>query len=89
MREDYIDFPCSADWLDHYHRIGLTPRGSGRADPELRRVWDHIQKIEERQLRIEELLLETLNILKETHTRGSTVDNSNTVRKRFEYLEEG
>lgn len=27
---DYIDFPVSPDWLDHYHRMGLTPRSSGR-----------------------------------------------------------
>lgn len=26
--EDYIDFPVSDDWLDFYHRQGLTPRHS-------------------------------------------------------------
>lgn len=24
-----IDFPCSPNWLQHYHRLGLTPLGCG------------------------------------------------------------
>lgn len=50
--EDLIDFPCSADWLDHYHRQGLTPRSSGRADPEVKELLKRIEKLEENMERL-------------------------------------
>ena len=44
--EDYIDFPCSSDWLDYYHSRGLTPRSSGRADPEIKAILERVEKLE-------------------------------------------
>ena len=73
MMEDLIDFPCSADWLDYYHERGLTPRSSGRADPEIRELWREVRELVKRQMQIEEMILEILNELKVM--RGTTSRN--------------
>jgi len=67
MHDDMIDFPCSYDWLDHYHKRGLTPYGSGRGDPDLKRLYHEIR---ETQHTIQELL-ETLIDLVSSLQKGS------------------
>ena len=57
--EDLIDFPVSDDWLDYYHRKGLTPRSSGRSDPEIKLMMKHIGKLYER-LERQEAVIQTL-----------------------------
>jgi len=46
---DLIDFPCSDLWLDHYHRLGLTPRKSPNyyASMDESELWGKIRTLEE------------------------------------------
>lgn len=57
MIEDMIDFPCSDDWLEHYNRIGLTPR----KPIEDKKYHYLMQRIEKLEKNIETLL----NLLRE------------------------
>ena len=45
---DLIDFPCSDLWLDHYHRLGLTPRKSPNyyASMDESDMWGKIRTLE-------------------------------------------
>lgn len=65
MMEDMIDFPCSDDWLDYYHRRGLTPRHSGRMDPVVKELLKEIAELRKSQVEMQEVLLEVVRELKE------------------------
>ena len=58
--EDYIDFPCSADWLDHYHSRGLTPRSSGRSSPEFHALVKILEQQEKRFAELENVIKDVL-----------------------------
>lgn len=62
--KDYIDFPCSSDWLDYYHSRGLTPRSSGRADPEIKAILERIE-------RFEKVMVELLREIKKSSSNPS------------------
>jgi hypothetical protein len=64
MHDDMIDFPCSYDWLDHYHSRGLTPRSSGRADPVVKELLKEIAELRKSQVEMQEILLEVVRELK-------------------------
>jgi len=62
---DMIDFPCSSDWLDHYHRQGLTPRTSGKKDREYLELLRRIEKLErqnQEMLKFIEFLVKSLKV---------------------------
>lgn len=59
MQEDYIDFPCSADWLDFYHKQGLTPRSSGRPDS-IQQLYHKVSDLERKFSDLVELVRELL-----------------------------
>jgi len=63
--EDLIDFPVSDDWLDWYHRQGLTPRSSGRMNPTERRLFENIERILNRLERLIEIHEMRLNQLEQ------------------------
>ncbi len=57
MTKDYIDFPCSDDWLEYYYERGLTPRKPQKNEhPLIRRI----EKLEEENSRLLTLLLKHL-----------------------------
>jgi len=62
--EDLIDFPCSADWLDFYHKQGLTPRSSGRPSRVEIELFKQIEKLNKRVDLQEQILIELFKQLK-------------------------
>lgn len=74
MFEDYIDFPCSADWLEHYNNMGLTPRKPNRDRQMYKEIKEMIKQTQMQQ-KVLEMMFEQFNetlvmltsILKEMH----------------------
>jgi hypothetical protein len=51
--EDYIDFPCSDNWLGYYYERGLTPRNPKPFDKKLKMK---IKELEEENNRLRQML---------------------------------
>lgn len=66
MDNNYIDFPCSQDWLDYYAERGLTPYRSSRGSHEITQVWKEIQKITKKQEELQESLIQMIERITKT-----------------------
>lgn len=65
---DYIDFPCSDAWLDHYHARGLTPRSSER-----RRQTAEIAALRREVAGLREALGEVVSLVQNRRPRSAPV----------------
>lgn len=78
--EDFIDFPCSPDWLDYYHERGLTPRHSGRPDPTVEALLREIAELRKQQVVMQEAVLELLKEIKELKTSRRPAERKSVPR---------
>ena len=87
--EDLIDFPVSDDWLDFYHRRGLTPRNSGRLSPEVKALYKQMEQMNKRMEMLENQFQEIIKI--QTDILNALIQNKTVYKqknKRKELLEE-
>ena len=54
---DLIDFPCSDDWQDYYHRKGMTPYNSGRQHDKTQRILEQLLEQNKRIIKILSILV--------------------------------
>lgn len=87
--EDLIDFPVSDDWLDFYHRRGLTPRSSGRLPPEVKALYKQMEQMNKRMEMLENQFQEIIKM--QTDILNALIQNKTVYKKkdeRKEFLEE-
>lgn len=87
MIEDLIDFPVSDDWLNHYHRKGLTPHYSTRMEQqEIERLRKQINDMQKDLKEIHELMMANLREVYKAlkYIQKTQVNKRNDDKKPYE-----
>ena len=84
--EDLIDFPVSDDWLDFYHRRGLTPRNSGRLSPEVKALYKQMEQMSKRMEMLENQFQEIIKI--QTDILNALIQNKPVYKKKKNFVDE-
>ena len=85
---DMIDFPCSSDWLDHYHRQGLTSRSSGRMSQTEKMLLEEIKRLWKSHLQMEYVIAEIIREMRSQKSHPSSKTNKKRREDRSDFFKD-